>query len=165
VSYTVFHINIIMRVPWDGTDINCYVMGQTNMSHWQSCKNTYSTPSKCCTTRFLQEATQHQNRWPLMQAVITMHEKFLKVYLPVAPDGVLTNGKSKFALKYSKGKGMPSGFSHFYCHRVVLSTQKNFKRFFNISRRPVAARWSPAAKNIVSGPLVQPQRPAQNPDH
>jgi len=27
-------------------------------------KTTYITPSKCCTTRFLQEATQHQNRWP-----------------------------------------------------------------------------------------------------
>ena len=47
----------------NGTGINCYVMGQTNMSHGQSCKNTYSTPAKCCTTRFLQEATQHQNRW------------------------------------------------------------------------------------------------------
>ena len=29
----------------------------------------------------------------------------------------------------------------------------------------VAARWSPTAKNIVSGPLVQPQWPAQNPGH
>jgi len=58
-----------------------------------------------------------------MQEVITMHEKFFKVYLPVAPDGVLTYGKIKFALKYSNGKGTPSGFSHFYCYRVVLSTQ------------------------------------------
>jgi len=64
-----------------------------------------------------------------MQEVITMHKKFLKVYLPVAPDGVLTYGKSKFALKYSNGKAMPSGFSQFYCHRVVLSTQKNLKVF------------------------------------
>jgi len=101
----------------------------------------------------------------LMQEVITMHEKFLKVYLPVAPDGVLTYGKSKFALKYSNGKGMPSGFSHFHCNRVVLSTQKKFKGFFNISGRLVAARWSPTAKNIVSGPLVQSQQPPQNPDH
>jgi len=31
-----------------------------------------------------------------------MHEMFLKVYLPVASDGVLTYGKSKFALKYSR---------------------------------------------------------------
>jgi len=52
-----------MGIQWDGTGINCYVMGQTNMFHGQSCKNTYSRPSKCCTTRFLQEATQHQNRW------------------------------------------------------------------------------------------------------
>jgi len=42
----------------------------------------------------------------LMEEVITMHEKFLKVYLPVAPDGVLTYGKSKSALKYSNGKGI-----------------------------------------------------------
>ena len=40
-----------------------------------------------------------------MQEVITKHEKFLEVYLLVAPDGVLTYGKSKFALKYSNGKG------------------------------------------------------------
>jgi len=33
----------------------------------------------------------------LMQEVITRHEKFLKVHLSVAPDGVLTYGKSKFA--------------------------------------------------------------------
>ena len=44
----------------------------------------------------------------LMQEVVTMHEKFLKVYLPAAPDGVLTYGKSKCALKYSNSKGMPS---------------------------------------------------------
>ena len=85
--------------------------------------------------------------------------------LPVAPEGVLIHGKGKFALKYSNGKGMPSGFSNFYCHRVVLSTQKKCKGFFNISGRLVVARWSPTAKNIVSGLLVQPQRPAQNPDH
>jgi len=78
----------------------------------------------------------------LMQEVITMHEKFLKVYLPVAPDEVLTYGKGNFASKDSNGKGMPSGFSHFYCHRVVLSTQKNFKVFFNISGRLVATRKS-----------------------
>jgi len=75
-----------------------------------------------------------------MQEVTTMHEKFLKVYLSVEPDRVLTHGKSKFALKCSNGKEMPSGFSHFYCHRVVLSTQKNFEGFFNISGRLVAAR-------------------------
>jgi len=57
------------------------------------------------------------------------------VYLPVAPDEMLTYGESKFALKYSNGKAMPSGFNHFYCHGVVLSTQKNLKGFFNISRR------------------------------
>jgi len=30
------HINIIMGIPWDRTGINCYMMGQTNMSHGQS---------------------------------------------------------------------------------------------------------------------------------
>jgi len=69
-----------------------------------------------------------------------MHEKFLKVHLPVAPDGVPTYGKSKFALKYSNSKVMPSGFSHFYCHRVFFSTKKNLKVFFNINGRLVAAR-------------------------
>jgi len=44
----------------------------------------------------------------LMQEV-TMHEKFLKVYLPVAFDGVLTYGKSKFALEYRIGIAMASG--------------------------------------------------------
>jgi len=70
----------------------------------------------------------------LMQEVITLHEKFLKeVYLPVAPDGVLTCGKSKFALKDRNVKAMPSDFSHFYCHRVVLSTKK-FLKFFQHQR-------------------------------
>ena len=93
-------------------------------------------------------------------------KSFLKwVHLPIAPDGVFTYRKSKFALKYTNGKRIPSGFSNFYCYRVVLSAQKNFKSFFNISGRLVAAWWSPTAKNIVSGPLVQLQRPAQNPDH
>jgi len=49
----------------------------------------------------------------LMQEVITMHEKFLKVYLPFAPDGVLTYGKSKFALKYGIGITIASGLTHF----------------------------------------------------
>jgi len=40
---------------------------------------------------------------------VTMHEKFLKVYLPVAFDGVLTYGKSKFALEYRIGIAMASG--------------------------------------------------------
>jgi len=26
-----------MGIPWDGIGINCYGMGQTNMSHEQSC--------------------------------------------------------------------------------------------------------------------------------
>jgi len=68
-----------------------------------------------------------------MLEVITMHEKFIKVYLPVAPDGVLTFEKSKFALKYSNGKAMPSGFSHVYCHRVVLSTQIFLKVFSTLA--------------------------------
>ena len=67
----------------------------------------------------------------LMQEVITMHEKF-QVYLPVAPDGVLAYGKSKFALKYSNGKAMPSGFSHFYCHRGFFQL-KNILKVFSTS--------------------------------
>jgi len=62
------------------------------------------------------------HQWPCRQS-------FLKVYLPVAPDGVLTYAKSKFALEYSNGRAMPSGFSHFHCHRVVFSTQKTLKVF------------------------------------
>jgi len=42
---------------------------------------------------------------------------------------LLIYGKSEFALKYSNGKAMPSGFRHFYCSRVVLSTQKDLKVF------------------------------------
>jgi len=87
-----------------------------------------------------------------MQEVITMQEKFLKVYLAVAPDGMLSYGESKSALKYSNGKGMQRGFSHFYCHRVFQL--KKILNFFNISERLVVARRSPIAKNIVSGPLV-----------
>jgi len=33
----------------------------------------------------------------LIQELVTIHEKFLKVYLQVAPEGVLTYGKSTFA--------------------------------------------------------------------
>jgi len=77
----------------------------------------------------------------LIQEVITTHKKFLKCTCQsrLMERSLLTYGKSKYALKYSNGKGMSSGFSHFYCHRVVLSTQKNFKVFFNISGRLVAA--------------------------
>jgi len=99
----------------------------------------------------------------LMQEIITMHEKFLKQRVPAS--GAWRSAhiwEKQFALKYSNGKAMPSGFSHFYCHRVVLSTQKFFEGFFQYQR---AARWSPTAKNIVSYPLIQPQRPDQNPDH
>jgi len=70
----------------------------------------------------------------------TKHENFLEVYRPVAPDGVLTYGKSIFALKYSIGIAISSRVTHFYCHRVVLSNQNNCKVFFNISGRLVAAR-------------------------
>jgi len=62
----------------------------------------------------------------LMQEIITMHEKFLKAYLPVAPDGVLTYGKSKFALKYSNGKGMSSGFSTFIATEWFFQLIKKF---------------------------------------
>jgi len=74
------------------------------------------------------------------------------VYLPVAPDEMLTYGESKFALKYSNGKAMPSGFNHFYCHRVVLSTQKNLKVFFNISRR---LGGSHSAPKLLTATLMQ----------
>ena len=82
-------------------------------------------------------------------------------WLPVAPDGVLTYGKSKFALIYSNGKAIPSGFSHFYCHRVVLSTQKNFKGFFNISGRLGESnswkyRQRPARSTLAARPKSRP---------
>jgi len=97
----------------------------------------------------------------LMQEVITMHENFLKVYLLVARDGVLTFGKSKFALKYSNGKATPSGFSHFYCHRVVLSTNKIFEGFFNISGRlgqvqPLKLLLAARSSNLSSLPKSRP---------
>jgi len=69
-----------------------------------------------------------------------MYEKLRKVYLSVAPDGMLTYGKCKFAYKYSNGKSMPSSFTQVYCHQVVLPTRKIFKGFFKISGRLVAAR-------------------------
>jgi len=96
-----------------------------------------------------------------MQEVITIHEKFLKVYLPVAPGGMLTHGESKFAFKYSNDKAVPSGFSHFYYHRVVLSTQKNFKVFSILACGSVKSY----RYKYRQRPPVQPQRPAQKPDH
>jgi len=120
-----------MGIMSDGTGINCYVIWQTNMSHGQSCKNTSGSRHAIKTLHNTFPPRSRSAPKPLtatlMQEVTTMHEKFPKVYLPVAPDRVLTYGKSKFALKYSNGKGMPSGFSH--CHRVVLSTQKNCSFF------------------------------------
>ena len=96
----------------------------------------------------------------LMQEVITMHKKFLKLYFPDAPDGVITCEKSKFALKYSHGKAIPSGFSHFYCYRVVLSTQKNFEGIFNISGRlgevqPLKILLAARSFNLSGPPKVQ----------
>jgi len=41
-----------------------------------------------------------------MQEVITIHEKFLEEYQTVTPDGMLTYGESKFALKYRNVKAM-----------------------------------------------------------
>jgi len=38
-------------------------------------------------------------------------------------------------LKIQQRQSNAKGFSHFYCHRVVLSTQNNFEGFFNISGR------------------------------
>ena len=76
----------------------------------------------------------------------------LKVYLPVAPDGVLTYGKSKFAATAKQCQMVSVTFiatEWFFQLKKILV-------FLNISRRPVAARWSPTAKKIVSGPLVQP---------
>jgi len=115
-----------------------------------------------------QLSTRNTDRRAFARSYHHIHEKFLKVYHPVAPDGMLSYWKKNLpentaSEKYTKQ--MPSGFTHFYCHRVVLSTQKNCKAFYNISGRLVAARQNPTAKNIVSGPLILPQRPAQNPDH
>jgi len=33
-----------MGIPQDGTGINCYVIGQTNMSHGQSCRYVIVEP-------------------------------------------------------------------------------------------------------------------------
>jgi len=60
----------------------------------------------------------------------------LKVYLPVAPDGVLTYGKSKFAATAKQCQMVSVTF---------IATEwffqlKKFLVFLNISRRPVAAR-------------------------
>ena len=120
--------SVFNRSVMSGSAVNvvCFEWSVMNSLFW-----TYSTPSKCFTTRFLQEATQHQNSWPprSCKKLSPCTKSFSKVYLPVAPDGVLTCGKSKFALKYSNGKELPSDFSHFYCHRVVLSTNKILKVF------------------------------------
>jgi len=32
-----------MGIPWDGTGINCYGMGQINMSHGQPCESVDTT--------------------------------------------------------------------------------------------------------------------------
>jgi len=61
-----------------------------------------------------------------------LHEKFLIVFLPVAPDGVPSYWKKHLpenAPSEKYAKQMPSGFTHFYCHRVVLLTQKILKFF------------------------------------
>jgi len=44
----------------------------------------------------------------LLQEVITTYTKFLEVYLPVAPDGVLSYWK-KICLKMQHRKNTPSG--------------------------------------------------------
>jgi len=114
------------------------------------------------------QATQHQNADRHDHARSCRHigytKSFMKevdVCLPVVPEGMLTYGKNKFAWKC---KAIPVGLTHFYCHLVVVLPQKNLG-FFNIGGRLVASWWNPTPKNIVSGPLVQPQWTAQKPDH
>ena len=86
-----------------------------------------------------------------------------EVYLPVAPDEVLTYGKNKFGkTKVQQRQSNAKWFQSLLLPPSGSFNSKKFQRFFQHQR---AARWSPTAKNIVSGPLVKPQRPAQNPDH
>jgi len=60
----------------------------------------------------------------------------------------------------------PDGLTHLFAPPSgSANSKKVFWKFFH-HWRAVAARWSLTAKNIVSAPpLVQPQRPAQKPDH
>jgi len=54
------------------------------------------------------------------------------VCLPVAPDGVLSHWKKHLpenAASEKYAKQMPSGFTYFDCHSMVLSTKK-FIKFF-----------------------------------
>ena len=75
-----------MGIPWDGTGINCYVMGQTNMSHGQSYKTLYPfhTIKKIShvmarvikeMSRFNATVTEYAFRWrqyPLQVGYITL---------------------------------------------------------------------------------------------
>jgi len=83
----------------------------------------YSMPSKRCITGSHQVSTRNTDRHALARSYHHMHEKFLKVFLPVAPDGVLSYWKKNLPENLAMenyDKQMPSGFTHFYCQRVVL---------------------------------------------
>jgi len=41
-----------MAIPWDGTGIDCYGMGQINMSHGQPCKYGCSFQGNFCCNHF-----------------------------------------------------------------------------------------------------------------
>jgi len=90
-------------------------------------------PSKRCITRSFKNLLTNSAPETLTDTLLQdlsphrLHEKFLIVYLPVAPDGVLSYRKKHLpenAASEKYAKQMPGGFTHFYCHRVVLSTHK-----------------------------------------
>jgi len=90
-------------------------------------------PSKCCITGSFKNQLTNSAPATLTDTLLQelsphrLHEKFLIVYLPVVPDGVLSDWKKHLfenATSEKYVKQIPSGFTHFYCHRVVLSTQK-----------------------------------------
>jgi len=75
-------------------------------------------------------------------------------------------GKANFPENAALAKQSQTNVKQFHSLPLPLSgssKKKKFKGIFKIGGRLVAA-W-PTAKDIVSGPLIQPQRSAQKPDH
>ena len=85
-----------------------------------------------------------------------IHEKFLKVHLPVLTENAASE-------KYVKQcKQMPSNFTHFCCHRVVLSTQKIVKLFATFAgdseKSVITIKWmaNSLSPSRVTAPLLEP---------
>jgi len=112
------------KLPCDGTDkyVPWTILQNTHIARIKMLHSTFPTRNHSASKSLI--AT-------LMHEVITVHEKCLKVHLPVVPDGVLTYGKSKSALKYSNGIGMWFQSVTFIATEWFLLTEK--KKFFSIS--------------------------------